>query len=195
MPEPERLGILGGTFDPVHVGHLVAAAEVRYELGLDRVLLTVAAKPWQKGVRVVAPQETRLAMVSAAVAVFDGLEADDVEIVRGGPTYSADTIAEHSAPHRELFLIVGSDVARGLESWKRIEEVRSAVTLVVVDRGDAADAGVDVTGWKSERVSIPRLDVSSSDIRARLAKGRPVAGLVPAGAIRVIREAHLYTRS
>jgi nicotinate-nucleotide adenylyltransferase len=188
----ERLGVLGGTFDPVHVGHIVAAVEARAALDLDRVLLVVAAAPWQKEGQVVAPAEVRLAAVRAAVEGIEGLEASDLEITRGGPTFSADTVAELGAADRELFLIVGSDVAARIESWRRVDEVRQAITLVVVERCGEQSASPP-GAWRLERVQIPRLDVSSTDLRERMADGRPIEGLVPAGAVRVLREAGLYT--
>jgi len=93
-----RLGILGGTFDPVHVGHLVAAVNARHELGLDQVLLVVANEPWQKvGNRPVTPAADRLALVEAAVEGVEGLESSGIEIERGGPSYTADTVAELEA--------------------------------------------------------------------------------------------------
>src|SRR3954453_22414391 len=106
----ERLGIFGGTFDPPHVGHLVAAINVRHALALDRVLLTVAHRPWQKvGARPLSPAADRLAMVAATVAQIDGLEASDLELRRGGDSFTADTVAELVAadPTAELYVIVG----------------------------------------------------------------------------------------
>jgi nicotinate-nucleotide adenylyltransferase len=188
----ERLGLLGGTFDPVHVGHVVAAVEARAALELDRVLLVVAASPWQKEGQVVAPADVRLAAVRAAVEGIQGLEASDVEIARGGPTFTADTVAELAARGRELFLIVGSDVAARIGTWKRVDDVRRTATLVVVERCGEQSASPPGE-WRLERVQIPRLDVSSTDLRERMVNGQPIEGLVPAGAVRVLREAGLYT--
>ena len=189
----ERLGIFGGTFDPPHVGHLVAAVNVRYALDLDRVLLTVAHRPWQKvGSRPLSPSVDRLAMVAAAVADIDGLEASDVELRRGGDSYTADTITDLLAedPTRSLFVIVGQDAAAGMASWERIDEVRERARLVVVER-----PGVDVTlpeSWPFERVEVPRLEVSSTDLRARVIDGRPLDFLVPEGAMSVLQDRRLY---
>src|SRR3954471_10021926 len=116
----ERIGILGGTFDPVHVGHLVAAVNVRHALSLDRVLLVVANIPWQKvGSRAVTPAEDRYAMVAAAVGEVPGLEASRIEIDRGGHSYSADTLAEVAGAEAgaQLFLVIGADVAGELATW------------------------------------------------------------------------------
>lgn len=189
----ERVGVLGGTFDPVHIGHLVAALAVRHALALDRVLMVVAGDPWQKRGTVVTAAADRLAMVEAAVSGLDGLEASAVEIERGGATYTIDTLCELAAADRELFLIVGADVAAGLDGWRRAADVRAAATLVVVDRDGIP--GLEPRPPYAVGVSIPRLDVASSDLRARVARGEPIDVLVPAGAVRVIRERRLYTRS
>jgi len=189
----ERLGIFGGTFDPPHVGHLVAAVNVRHALRLDRVLLTVSHRPWQKvGSRPLSAAEDRLAMVAAAVESIEGLEASDIELRRGGDSYTVDTIATllDEGPDRSLFVIVGQDAAAGMPTWERIDEVRARSTLVVVER-----PGVDVTlpeGWAFERVEVPRLEVSSTDLRARAVDGRPLDFLVPEGAIAVLADRRLY---
>ncbi|MEA3055756.1 MAG: nicotinate-nucleotide adenylyltransferase, partial [Actinomycetota bacterium] len=103
----QRIGLLGGTFDPVHIGHLVTGVNVRHALDLDVVLLVVANDPWQKADRDVTPARDRLSMVEAAVAGVDGLEASDVELRRGGVSYTADTLVELGAGGAELFLILG----------------------------------------------------------------------------------------
>ena len=193
-----RIGVLGGTFDPVHIGHLAAASEVRHALGLDTVLLVVAASPWQKtGTRDITPAGDRLAVVGAAVDGIDGLEASAVEIDRGGPTYTADTLASLAGDGDELFLIVGADVANLLDTWVRPEEVKSLATLVVVGRpGSVADvADLRADGWRVEVVDLPALEVSSSELRARLADGRPIDALVPPLAVREIEKRGLYARS
>ena len=192
-----RIGVLGGTFDPVHVGHLVAATWARDALGLDRVLLVVANEPWQKvGTRQVSPAEDRFRVVEAAVAGVSRVEACRMEIDRGGPSYSADTIGElqKAAPSAELYLIVGADVAAELGTWQRVDEIQDAVTLVVVDRGGVG-TGEDPPGWRVERLEIPALAISSSELRRRLADGRPVDFLIPEGAIGCIRRLNLYAGS
>lgn len=189
-----RIGILGGTFDPVHVGHLVAATWAREALGLDRVLLVVANVPWQKaGTRTVTPAEARFLMVQAAVDGVVGVEACRMEIDRGGPSYTADTVRELLAatPSARPYVIVGADVAGELDTWQRVDELRRAVTLVVVDRGGVGSAD-DPPGWRVERLRIPALDISSSQLRRRLAEGRSVDFLIPEPAIRCIRQLNLY---
>ena len=190
----ERIGVFGGTFDPPHVGHLVTAVDVRYALGLDRVLLVVANRPWQKiGAREVSPAGDRLAMVEAAVRGVEGLEASSCEIDRGGESYTADTLAElHAAhPDAELYLVLGADAASGLSTWERVEEVRSLASLVVVDRPGSRPADVPPP-WVWTHVEVPRLEVSSTDLRARVAEGRPLDYLLPRDVIACIRQRRLY---
>jgi nicotinate-nucleotide adenylyltransferase len=190
--EAERIGIFGGTFDPVHNGHLAAAVAARSACALDRVLLVVAGDPWQKRDVVVAPASLRLEMVEAAVAGVEGLEASDLEIRRGGASYTVDTVEALAGPGRELFLVVGCDVAATLGSWERVDDLRRAVTLVVIGRAGAPP--VSPEGWTVRHASMPRLDIASTDLRERVAQGLPIDGLVPPAAIRVLREARLYTR-
>lgn len=189
-----RIGVFGGTFDPPHVGHLVVAVNVRHALDLDEVRLVVANVPWQKvGERAVSPAEDRLAMVEAAVADVDGLVISDREVRRGGPSYSADTLAELRVeePDAELFLVLGSDAAAGLDTWERAEEVQDLARLVVVERPGELPTAVP-PGWRFERVECPRLEVSSTDLRARVADGRPLDFLVPPAVISCIARRHLY---
>ncbi len=193
-PRPERLGIFGGTFDPPHVGHLVAAVNVRHELDLDRVLLVVSGQPWQKlGTRPITPAEDRFALVEAAVGAVEGLEASRIEIDRTGLSFTADTLAELAAgdPVPELFVILGSDAAGGLDTWERADEVREAATLVVVERPGANDAAPP-PGWSWVRVEAPRLEVSSTDLRARVLDGRPLDYLLTPEVIDCIEKRALY---
>jgi nicotinate-nucleotide adenylyltransferase len=195
----QRIGIFGGTFDPVHVGHLVAAVNARHDVGLDRVVLMVANVPWQKaGSRRVTPAEDRFAMVKAAVGGVPGVEASRMEIDRGGPSYTADTVSELAGLHpgAQLYVIVGWDVGTELATWERLDEIRDLASLVVVNRpGTSPPAGLVEEGWRLEQVSVPNLEISSTDLRARAATGRPLDYLVPAAAVRVIRERGLYSVS
>jgi len=186
----ERLGVLGGTFDPIHVGHLVAAVEARHQLALDRVLLVVAADPWQKHGRVVAPAADRYALVEAAVDGVDALEPCAIEMERDGPSYTIDTVEQLAAPDRALFLVVGADLVPTLDTWHRVDDLRRSVTLAVVGREGGRLASVP--GWDVCTVTMPRLDVSSTDIRRRIAAGAPIEFLVPTAAARLIRERGLY---
>jgi nicotinate-nucleotide adenylyltransferase len=188
-----RVGVFGGTFDPIHVGHLVTAVNVRHALQLDRLLLVVANHPWQKADRQLTPAAHRMAMVQAAVADDPGLEASDLELRRGGTSYTADTLAHLAAegPADELFLVLGGDAAAGLPTWERVEEVRARARLVVVTRPGSEGDGPP-PGWECTRVVVPRLEVSSTDLRARFADGRPPDYLIPGPVIDVIRRRHLY---
>lgn len=189
---PERLGVLGGTFDPVHVGHLTAAVTARAVLRLDRVLFVVANQPWQKSGRAITPAEDRLAMVEAAIHGRPGIEASRMEIDRGGDTYTADTLEQLQAESsdRRLYLIVGADVAAELDTWKRPDAVARLATLAVVPRpGTAAHPGPP---WRVEDVDMPPLDVSSSELRDRYRRGLPLDFLVPDPVITVIRRRGLY---
>jgi nicotinate-nucleotide adenylyltransferase len=191
---PERIGIFGGTFDPIHVGHLVAAVNVRYALSLDRLLLVVANQPWQKeGVRSITPAEDRLAMVEAAVGDVPGMEASRIEIDRGGPSYTVDTVEVVAAANKDasLFTVVGADVADVLHTWERVEVIARLSSLVVVNRpGSMLRAPLE--GWRVVEVEVPALEVSSTDLRNRARDGRPLEYLVPEGAVRVIRSRGLY---
>lgn len=191
-----RLGVFGGTFDPPHVGHLVTAVNVRHALSLDLVLLMVANDPWQKsGARPVTPAAARLAMVEAAVAEVPGLAAGRTEIDRGGPSFTADTLAALAVEHpdAELFTIVGDDAAAGFRSWERHDDVAARSRLVVVDRPGAR---VDLPGgFEWLHVEVPRLEVSSTDLRARCRDGRPLDYLVTEPVLSVIRERGLYEGS
>ncbi len=192
----ERLGIFGGTFDPPHVGHLVTAVNVRYDLGLDRVLLVVNDQPWQKlGIRDITPAEDRFAMVEAAVGKVEGIEASRIEIERGGMSYTADTLVQLRAedPDRELFVILGTDAARGLPTWERADEVRDLATIVVVERPGSGE-GEPPPGWSWKRVEVPRLEVSSTDLRARAADDRPLDYLLSTEVIETIAVRGLYRR-
>ena len=189
-----RIGVLGGTFDPPHVGHLVTAVNVRHALALDVVLLVVANDPWQKTTHQrVTPAQDRLALVQAAIADVAGLEASDLEVRRGGTTYTADTLAELSAaePGAHLFLILGSDAAAGLPTWERADEVRQRAHVVVVTR-PGAEEGTPPAGWSWTPVTTPRLDVSSTDLRARAVDGRPLDFLVPPAVLTCIKQRRLY---
>ena len=188
-----RIGLFGGTFDPPHVGHLVTAVNVRYALDLDLVILMVANVPWQKeGSRAIMPASDRLAMVEAAVRDVPGLMPGRQEIENGGPSYTADTLAvlADEFPHADFFTIIGDDAAAGLRTWSRWSEVVERSQLVVVDRpGEPVEVGDDVD-WI--RVEVPRLEVSSTDLRARFTDGRPLDYLVTQPVLDVIRSRGLY---
>lgn len=176
----------------MHIAHIVVATEVRHALDLDRVLLVPAGDPWQKRGRVVATKDQRAEMCEAAIAGVEGLEVSRIEVDRVGPSVTADTLEVLGGEDHELFLILGTDAAANLPTWRRLAETRDLATVVVVEReGEHADPP-DPT-WRFVHVPIPRLDISSSDLRERIAAGRPVDGLVPAAALQLIRHHDLYT--
>lgn len=190
----ERLGVFGGTFDPPHVGHLVTAVNVCHHLRLDRVLFVVANVPWQKvGTRAVTHAEHRYAMVERAVAGVDRLEASRIEIDRGGDSLTADTLVElhDTDPDRDLFLLVGSDAAAGLATWRHTETLRRLATLALVAR-PGAEHGRPPAGWRFTVVDSPLVDVSSTEVRQRLRDGRPLDFLVPDPVLTYIAEHALY---
>ena len=191
--KPQHIGVFGGTFDPPHVGHLVTAVNVRHALALDRVILMVANVPWQKvGQRDITPAADRLAMVAAAVHEVDHLEAGDHEIRVGGHSFTADTLAAlaEELPGAHLYTIVGDDAAAGIHTWERVDEVLSRSRMVVVDRPGERVTLDESIDWI--RVEVPRLEVSSTDLRARCQDGRPLDYLVTDPVLDVIRERGLY---
>jgi nicotinate-nucleotide adenylyltransferase len=189
----ERVGVLGGTFDPVHIGHVVAAVDVRAALGLDRVLMVVAGDPWQKRGLVEALPEQRFAMAEIASDDLAGVEVSRLELDHDGPSVTADTLERLIHPGRDLFLLLGADAVANMPTWRRLEETRHLATIAVVERaGEHAEP--PGPGWRFEHVTIPRLDVSSSEIRTRIATGRPIDGLTPPRVVDFIRDAGLYNR-
>ncbi len=196
---PSRIGLLGGTFDPPHHGHLAAAVAARDALDLDRVVLVVANDPWQKtgGGEPVSPVEVRLAMVRAAVTDRPDdepwLQVDDLEVRRGGPSYTADTVADYAQchPDAELFVLVGSDVAPGLDGWVRPDEVRGRATIVVMER-PGHEGGRPPSGWDHRLLDGTFPDLAGRDLRAAVATGGDLGGSVPEGVAALILEHGLY---
>ncbi len=188
-----RVGVFGGTFDPPHIGHLVAAVDALQGLELDTVLLVVANVPWQKlGQREISDAADRLAMVQAAVADRPGIEVSDIEMRRGGHSYTADTLAElrHAEPDVDLYLILGNDAAAGFSTWERHEEVAEQATLVVVDR-PGTPTPID-EGFEWIRIDIPELEISSTELRQRVATGRSIDYLTPPAVVTCISDRGLY---
>ena len=187
-----RIGIFGGTFDPVHVGHVVIAVWVRAGLELDRVDLVVANEPWQKLDRpLLSAAQDRLAMVEAAVDGIDGVSASSAEIDRGGLTYTVDTLEAYRAcdPDGSLFLILGSDAAKDLDTWHRYEEFAEMAEVVVVDRPGAIGERPPVA---HRVIDCPLLDLSSTQVRGWAGAGRPLEGLIPPAALAYCRRKGLY---
>ncbi len=189
-----RLGLVGGTFDPPHIGHLVAAVSVRDALALDEVWLVPAGDPWQKrGGRAITPGPVRLEMAEAAVADIPGLAVSAIEVRRPGASYTIDTVEElHRAdPDLDVVVVLGRDAAAGVPTWHRYEELLARCTVAVVDRAGAPPLP-PLPGAMVEAVAMPRVDVSSTELRARVAAGGRVDVLVPAAVVAVIERERLY---
>jgi nicotinate-nucleotide adenylyltransferase len=173
-----RIGLMGGTFDPVHVGHLAIAERARAELGLDEVVFVPAGRPWQK--QAVAPAEDRCEMVRLAVAGRAGFRVSRIEVDRGGPTYTVDTLRELRAqePGAEWWLIAGADSLAGLATWREPDEVARLARFAVVGRAGSSVDPPAVAGLSLTVVPMEEIALSSTDIRARLRRGEGVEGLL-----------------
>jgi nicotinate-nucleotide adenylyltransferase len=188
-----RVGLLGGTFDPPHLGHLVVAECARVELGLDEVRLLVAGDPWMKE-GTVSPVDERVAMARAAVSDDAHLSVDTRETHRVGPTYTADTLAElrDAEPDTAWYFVLGEDAAAELYRWERIEEAFAQATFVIVTRpGHLAPHTEELPG-PVEHLQIPQLEVSSTELRDRFRTGRATRYLVPVPVDRYVRSRGLY---
>jgi len=188
-----RTGILGGTFDPIHMGHLVAASEVHTALNLDTVVFMPAGNPWQKSDRVVSDSNHRLAMVRLAIEGDDRFVVSDAEIVRQGPTYSVDTVAvwKDTHPEDELFWIVGADALMRIPTWHRWDEFVTNVTVVCVDRAGVDVAPVDVP-FEFVSVPMPQVRISATQLRSRFASRVNSRYLVPDATVDYINRHGLY---
>jgi nicotinate-nucleotide adenylyltransferase len=181
--QAERIGLFGGSFDPVHVAHLALARTALDTLGLDR-LHWVPTRPWQKAGREMAADEHRAAMVALAIDGEPRYRLDRRELQRTGPSYSIDTVRELHAEHPGawIFLLLGQDQYANLATWKDWQSLLPLVTLAVASRGGRPPeppAALAAVPHRLEVLSMPRLDVSATDIRARLARGEPASALVP----------------
>ena len=196
-----RIGLLGGTFNPPHLGHLLCAQEAHAQQALDRVwLLPVASPPHKEAAGDPGP-EARLELCRLAVRNDDRLEVSDLEVRRGGSSYTADTLRElHArAPEDELTFIVGGDMALSLPTWREPEAVLELATVAVAERSGAARQDIMdrlASIGATDRVrffDMPRLDVSSSEVRVRVASGRPIRYLVPDAVAAHIEQKGIYT--
>jgi nicotinate-nucleotide adenylyltransferase len=191
-PHPGRIGILGGTFDPIHLGHLAAGEEARERLGLERVLFVPAGEPWQKAGRAISPGADRIAMVELGLAGNPCFEVSTIEVDRPGPSYSVDTVealiaAERSAGRDpDLWFILSAEAAHGLATWDRPDRLLALCRLAVVPRPgaapfDPAELEAIAPGSTGRAVVLdgPRLDLSGTAIRARVRAGRSIRYLVP----------------
>jgi len=189
---PERIGVMGGTFDPIHHGHLVAASEVAESFDLDEVIFVPTGRPWQK--QKVSPSEHRYLMTVIATASNPRFTTSRVDIDRSGPTYTIDTLRELRAerPDAEFFFITGADAVAQILSWRDHDELWDLAHFVAVSRPGHV---LNTDGLPSDDVSqleIPALAISSTDCRQRVREGHPVWYLVPDGVVQYIAKHHLY---
>ena len=202
-PAVLRRGILGGTFDPPHLAHLALATAARDRLQLDTVLFIPAGDPWRKAGRAITPAADRLAMVRATVAGLPWAEVSSIEVDRSGPTYTLDTIealaSRGGSPSDNWWFIVGEDALRDFPRWHEPQRLIARVRLAVARRAVDAPVGPLITPElrgalpglddRVDEVPMPRMDVSATDIRARIREGRSTEGLLPE-AVRAYIDAH-----
>ncbi|MGH4026064.1 MAG: nicotinate-nucleotide adenylyltransferase [Pseudonocardiaceae bacterium] len=191
-----RLGVMGGTFDPIHHGHLVAASEVQARFGLDEVIFVPTGMPWQKDERAVSPAEDRYLMTVIATASNPRFSTSRVDIARQGPTFTVDTLTDlHTQfPEHELFFITGADALAQMLSWKRVGELLGLAHLVGVTRPGFHLDDEHLPDGSVSLVEVPALAISSTDCRTRVAEGLPVWYLVPDGVVQYISKRRLYRR-
>jgi len=191
---PGRLGILGGTFDPVHIGHLIAAQEARSQFHLDEVVFVTAGRPWQKAE--ITPAETRFFMTLLATRGNPGFKASRIELDRPGPSYTVETLRQFRqiyGPEVELFFVAGSDSLAQIETWREYRQVLSLANVIAANRpghefnADAVDGGRCILPMQ-----IPAVEASSSDIRQRVAEGKSIRYLVPEAVEKFIYKHGLY---
>jgi nicotinate-nucleotide adenylyltransferase len=185
-----KVGILGGTFDPIHIGHLIAASSVHEALNLDTVVFIPAGDPWQKRDRDLSPGQQRLEMVKLAIAGNDRFQASDIEIARSGATYAIDTVREWKKlnPADEIFWIVGSDALSGIPSWHEWESFVSEVTIVAVNRIGQNDP----VPFDFVSVEMPEVRISATELRDRFTNRLDTQYLVPQKVSQYISDQGLY---
>ena len=186
---------MGGTFDPIHHGHLVAASEVQQKFNLDEVIFVPTGEPWMKSD--VSPGEHRYLMTVIATAANPRFTVSRVDIDRAGPTYTVDTLRDIRAarPNADLFFITGADAVAQILEWKDVDEVWSLAHFVAVSRPghDLSISSLPKAGVSS--LEVPALAISSTDCRSRVGRGFPVWYLVPDGVVQYISKHHLYRSS
>jgi nicotinate-nucleotide adenylyltransferase len=189
-----KIGVMGGTFDPIHHGHLVAASEVADRFGLDEVIFVPTGQPWQKVDRAVSRAEDRYLMTVVATASNPRFTVSRVDIDRKGPTYTADTLADlhREFPDAELFFITGADALAQILSWHKIEELFELAHFVGVTRPGYELADEHLPDGAVSLVEVPAMAISSTDCRRRVVEGRPVWYLVPDGVVQYISKRNLY---
>jgi nicotinate-nucleotide adenylyltransferase len=191
-----RIGVLGGTFDPIHFAHLLLAEQAREQLVLDKVLLIPAGDPWRKAGRAISPAAQRLEMTRLAAAGNPYLEVDAREVHREGATYTVDTLRELRAemePDDDLFLILGEDALADLPHWHEPEKLAEYATIAVAPReGTPGPETLPFDPALVERIDMPYVDISATDLRGRARLGRSLRYLVPEAVAAYIEEHGLY---
>ena len=188
---------MGGTFDPIHHGHLVAASEVQAWFGLDEVVFVPTGDPWQKSDRTVSPAEHRYLMTVIATAANPRFRVSRVDVDREGPTYTTDTLRDlhQQLPEAELYFITGADALADIFTWRDADKLFELAHFVGCTRPGYQMDPATLTGIPGDRVTlveIPALAISSSDCRSRATRGEPVWYLVPDGVVQYIAKHHLY---
>jgi nicotinate-nucleotide adenylyltransferase len=197
MGDVQRIGVMGGTFDPIHHGHLVAASEVAQVFTLDEVVFVPTGQPWQKDARKVSPSEDRYLMTVIATASNPRFSVSRIDIDRGGPTYTIDTLRDLRAERgdeAELFFITGADAMAQIMSWQDVNELFKLAHFVGVTRPGHRLTGHGLPEDKVSLVEVPALAISSTDCRQRVARGEPIWYLVPDGIVQYIAKRRLYRR-
>jgi nicotinate-nucleotide adenylyltransferase len=192
---PKRVGIMGGTFDPIHHGHLVAASEVTTRFALDEVVFVPTGQPWQKGDVPVSPAEDRYLMTVIATASNPRFQVSRVDIDRPGPTYTVDTLRDLRkvyGPEAELFFITGADALEKILSWKDAALMFELAHFIGVTRPGFTLSDAHLPADTVSLVQVPAMAISSTDCRARVAAGKPVWYLVPDGVVQYIAKRRLY---
>jgi nicotinate-nucleotide adenylyltransferase len=191
----ERVGVMGGTFDPIHNGHLVAASEVGHAFGLDEVIFVPTGEPWQKGDREVAAAEDRYLMTVIATASNPRFSVSRVDIDRPGETYTIDTLRDlHAArgPATEFFFITGADALTRMLSWKNTDELFRLAHFVGCTRPGHRLTHDGLPDGRVSLIEIPALAISSTACRQRVSAGAPIWYLVPDGIVQYISKRRLY---
>ncbi|WP_167142129.1 nicotinate-nucleotide adenylyltransferase [Canibacter zhoujuaniae] len=187
-----RIGVMGGTFDPIHHGHLVAASEVAHSYGLDEVIFVPTGRPWQKSG--VSPGEHRYLMTVIATASNPQFTVSRVDIDRAGPTYTVDTLRDlrQQFPDDELFFITGADAIAQILNWKDVEEIWGLAHFIAVSRPGHELSLSGLSGDNVSLLEVPAMAISSTDCRSRVKQGHPVWYLVPDGVVQYIAKHRLY---
>ena len=198
-PRARRIGVMGGSFNPIHIGHLVTADEARYSFDLDEVVFVPAGRPWQKEAVDIAPAEHRYMMCVIATSPDPAFRVSRIEIDREGPTYTLDTLRalKDERPANELFFITGADAILQILTWRDPEAVLREARFIAATRPgyDLDRLEKELPQGLEDRVSvmeIPALAISSTDVRRRAREGRPIRYLVPAGVPEYIEKNGLY---